>query len=50
MSQGTKRPKGQNVPRKKNTLQFPIFQKQILSEFFENGPHMLDITILGRLG
>ena len=40
-SQGTKRPKGQNVPRdktsqgkKNSTFQFPIFQKQILSAFF----------------
>ena len=61
----TKRPKGQNVPRdktsqgkKNSTFQFPIFKKQILSAFFENGPHMLDITqfmdwvilIMGRLG
>ena len=56
-SQGTKRPKRQNVPRDKTsqdtkspkgkkifTFQFPIFLKFDLSAFFGNGPHMLDIT------
>ena len=50
-SQGTKRPKRQNVPRKKNpNFNFQFFKNRFCPHFFENGPHMLDITILGRLG
>ena len=50
-SQRTKRPKGQNVPSKKKLqLNFQFFKNRFCLQFFENGPHMLDITILCRLG
>ena len=45
-SQGTKRPKEKKILH----LNFQYFKNRFCPNFFENGPHMLDITILGRLG